>query len=527
MTMEQDLRRRIGQLLVFGFEGTTVPDHVADLIRTHHLGNIILFTRNVASVAQLTALTGDLQQLAKDSGQPLPLTIATDQENGIVRRMPEEIAGLPGNMALGATREPENARRAGALTARVLSSLGVNFNLAPVLDVNNNPDNPVIGVRSFSDLPGTVAEFGTAIIEGMQDQGVIACGKHFPGHGDTNVDSHLDLPTIPHDRARLDAIELVPFSAAIRAGVDVLMTAHVVFPAVEPDGIPATLSRRVLTDLLRGELGFTGVITTDCLEMNAISETVGTPQGAVHALRAGADLVMVSHRLDRQLATIEAIVAAVTSGQLSQDRINDAFQRVMALKAKRLRTARDATVPKQEARELQQELSQAAVTRLTTGPALPASAKTVAILLDEMAPLMVAAGRGGNNPLIENALRSVLPRAVTQVFSFPSAFNRYSEAGLLTRLEKADAIIAGVNGMQNARYLDFLAQVEQLSVPQGTLLLRSPYDARRFLQAPNLIAMYENTPWMAEAAVRAICGGSALGRLPVAVSDEFPRGHHV
>ncbi len=526
MTMEQDLRRRIGQLLVFGFEGTTVPDHVAHLIRTHYLGNIILFTRNVASAAQLTALSGELQQLAQDGGQPLPLTIAADQENGIVRRMPEEIAGLPGNMALGATNQPENARRAGALTARVLSSLGVNFNLAPVLDVNNNPDNPVIGVRAFSDLPGTVAEFGTAIIEGMQDEGVIACGKHFPGHGDTNVDSHLDLPTIPHERARLDAIELVPFSAAIHAGVDVLMTAHVVFPAVEPNGIPATLSPRVLTDLLRGELGFTGVITTDCLEMNAISETVGTPQGAVQALRAGADLVMVSHRLDRQLATIEVIVRAVTSGQLSEDRINDAFQRVIALKAKRLRTVRNSTVPAQEAMELQRELSQAAVTRLTTGPTLPASVKTVAILLDEMAPVMVAAGRGGKNPLIENALRSVLPQAVTQVFSFPSAFDEYTEADLLIRLERADAIIAGVNGMQNVRYLDFLAQVEQLSVPQGTLLLRSPYDARRFLHAPNLIALYENTPWMAEAAVRAICGGSALGRLPVAVSDKFPRGYH-
>lgn len=528
MTMESELRRRIGQLLVFGFEGTEVPNAMKDLIRNHYLGHIILFTRNVASIAQLQALNADLQRLAHESGQSWPLTISADQENGIVRRMPSEIPGIPGNMALGATLNAENARRSGELTARILLSLGVNFNLAPVLDVNNNPHNPVIGVRSFSDVPETVASFGKALIEGLQSQGVIACGKHFPGHGDTNVDSHLDLPTIPHGEARLRRIELVPFEAAIQAGVDVLMTAHVVFPAVEPAGIPATLSRRVLTGLLRQELGFRGVITTDCLEMNAISETIGTPKGAVEALKAGADLVMVSHRLDRQQATIEAIVTAVQSGELGEDRINDAFQRVVALKERRLRTPPTSNVPVEEAGPLQIQLSEAALTRLTNGPALPKNARSVAVLSDETAPVMVAAGPGGKNPLVRHAVAEVLPGATIEEFSFSSSAEATNWDAALQKLATMDAVVIGVNGTQNGSYMTFLDRVHQLNVPQATLLLRSPYDARRFKNAPNLVALYENTPWMAAAAVRAAFhGGKAAGSLPVDVSDEFPRGYRV
>ena len=528
MTMESELRRQIGQLLVFGFDGTVVPEEMKDLIRTHYLGNVILFTRNVSSIAQLQELNADLQRLAYESGHSWPLTISADQENGIVRRMPKEIPGLPGNMALGATENPENARRSGELTARILLSLGVNFNLAPVLDVNNNPQNPVIGVRSFSDVPEMVASFGRALIEGLQSQGVIACGKHFPGHGDTNVDSHLDLPTIPHDKARLKRVELVPFETAIEAGVDVLMTAHVVFPAVEPTGIPATLSRRVLTDLLRQQLGFAGVITTDCLEMNAISETIGTPKGAVEALKAGADLVMVSHRLDRQRATIEAIVAAVQSGDLSEDRINDAFQRVVALKERRLRTAPASNVPSEEAGELQLQLSKAALTRLTNGPSLPKNVRSIAVLSDETAPVMVAAGPGGKNPLVRQAVMEVLPGASIEEFSFSSTIDATILDAALRKLATHDAVVIGVNGTQNDLYMTFLDGVHQLDVPQATLLLRSPYDARRLHNAPNLLALYENTPWMVVAAVReAFHGGTAAGALPVEVSDEFPRGYHV
>lgn len=529
MTDEQALRRRIGQLLVFGFDGLTVPDHVRTLIQEHYLGNIILFSRNVSTQEQVAQLNQDLQSLARNAGQELPLTISADQENGIVRRLPEDLPVFPGSMAMGATDNPQDAYRVGVLTGRLLRALGINFNLAPVLDVNNNPANPVIGVRSFSDVAATVAAFGVAMTRGLQSEGVIACGKHFPGHGDTNVDSHLDLPTIVHGRERLDALELVPFKAAIDAGIDSIMTAHVVFPAVEPDRIPATLSRRVLTDLLRTELGFTGVLTTDCLEMNAISETVGVGPGAVAAIKAGADMVMVSHQLERQMAAVNAIFEAVRSGELSEARIDEAYQRVTALKAKRVQEPRpDAHWPAliQDASALQEELSEAAVTALSRSAApLPAAPKRVAVLVDETAPQMVAAGRGGHNPLVQNAVKAVFPDAQVEEFVFPAVFETADEATLLTSFAPFDAVIAGINGTRNERYLAFVRTLQQQPIPHVTLLLRSPYDAEHVPEAPNLFALYENTPWMAQAAVRAAFGGKAGGALPVHVSDQFPRGH--
>ena len=530
MTDEQELRRRIGQLLVFGFDGLTVPDHVVDLIRTHYLGNIILFSRNVSTKEQLIALTSHLQDLARENGQSLPLTISADQENGIVRRLPEEIPVFPGNMALGATHSPQDVHRSGVLTGRLLFKLGINFNLAPVLDVNNNPANPVIGVRSFGDLAETVAEFGVQFIQGLQSQGIIACGKHFPGHGDTNVDSHLDLPTIAHDRPRLESVELVPFKAAIKAGIDSIMTAHVVFPAVEPEQIPATLSYRVLTELLRHELGFAGVLTTDCLEMNAISETVGVGAGAVQALKAGADMVMVSHRLDRQMAAIDAIFKAVRGGALSESRIDEAFQRVQALKAKRLGTSRQEEWDHlmREAKATQVSLSGNAVTALRVTPAsrpTKEGLKKVAVLVDETTPLMVAAGRGGHNPLLKNALEAVFPGVPVQEFLFPSIFDGQSEVQLFPMLAQYDAVLAGINGTRNARYLAFVNALAERPIRQATLLLRSPYDAVTVEGVPNLYALYENTPWMAEAAIRALFGEEAKGRLPVHISEDFPRGH--
>ncbi|KLU58875.1 beta-hexosaminidase precursor [Peptococcaceae bacterium CEB3] len=532
MTDEEDLRRRIGQLLVFGFDGLTVPEYVADLIRTHYLGNIILFSRNVSTKEQLSALTDHLQSLAQESGQEMPLTISADQENGIVRRLPEDIPVFPGNMALGATHSPEDVYRSGVLTGRLLANLGINFDLAPVLDVNNNPANPVIGVRSLGDVAETVAELGVRFMQGLQSQGIIACGKHFPGHGDTNVDSHLDLPSIAHDRLRLESVELVPFKAAIQAGIDSIMTAHVVFPAVEPEKIPATLSYRVLTSLLRYELGFAGVLTTDCLEMNAISATVGIGAGAVQALRAGADMVMVSHHLDRQLAAIDAIVSAVRQGDLAEARIEEAYQRVQALKAKRLgATAREEWAPLlQAAKAVQVDLSQHAVTALRLTPAAQPtkdSLEKIAVLVDETTPLMAAAGGGGHHPLIKDALATVFPGLEVQEFLFPSVFDCQSEEQLSALLAQYDAVLAGINGTRNTRYLEFVKELAARPIRQATLLLRSPYDALHVKDAPNLYALYEDTPWMAEAAIRSLFGEGAQGRLPVHISEDFPRGYRV
>ena len=225
---ESLIRNLVGEIVVAGFTGLEVNDHALHLLATHQVRNVILFSRNVAAKAQLQRLTADLQALAQRSGADLPLIICTDQENGIVRRVAPDMPGLPGNMAVAATGRSEWAREIGKATAAQLRSVGVNMNLAPVLDVNNNPHNPVIGVRSYGEDPQRVAELGVKMTRGLQESGVIACGKHFPGHGDTQVDSHLGLPVISHPESRLEAVELAPFRAAIQAGIDVLMTAHVV-----------------------------------------------------------------------------------------------------------------------------------------------------------------------------------------------------------------------------------------------------------------------------------------------------------
>ncbi len=250
------------------------------LIQHYHVGNIILFSRNVRDAQQLHELTSSLQEIARAAGQHSPLLIAIDQENGMVQRLGADATIFPGNMALGAVGEEQSACEVALAAGLELRALGMNLNLAPVVDVNNNPANPVIGVRSFGENPQQVARLANAQIRGYHKAGMATCIKHFPGHGDTATDSHLAIPTVPYEMERLERIELVPFKSGIAAGTDLVMTAHIYFPALMGGThLPATLSAAVVRQLLREQLGFQGIILTDCLEMNAVSETVGVGKG--------------------------------------------------------------------------------------------------------------------------------------------------------------------------------------------------------------------------------------------------------
>ncbi|KAF2147574.1 glycoside hydrolase family 3 protein [Aplosporella prunicola CBS 121167] len=302
------LRRRIGRLCIVGFHGLTPDAHIKTLIRApYYVGQIVLFQRNVHDAHQLACLTRDLQRLAQEAGHKDPLIIAIDQENGLVTRIQPPIAAqLSGPMALGATACPQYAQRVAEATGMSLRALGINMNYAPVCDVNNNPDNPVIGVRSFSDNPHLVGRMAHATWNGLARQGVISCVKHFPGHGDTAVDSHYGLPKIEKSWDELEECELVPFRRAVTGGCPAVMTAHIIFGSQQSD-LPATLNREVL-QLLREDLGFDGVIISDCLEMNAIrTECGGTVKGAVTALRSGCDCVMICHTMELQQGALEAI----------------------------------------------------------------------------------------------------------------------------------------------------------------------------------------------------------------------------
>ncbi|MFI5628191.1 glycoside hydrolase family 3 protein [Streptomyces sp. NPDC051664] len=310
-----------------GFSGTTAPDWLLRRVG-EGLSSVGLFGRNIETPEQLAALTAQLRAERDD------VLVAIDEEGGDVTRLEvRHGSSFPGNLALGAVDDPELTRAVAQELGRRLAECGVNLNWAPSADVNSNPDNPVIGVRSFGADPRLVARHTAAYIEGLQAAGVAACTKHFPGHGDTAVDSHHALPRIDVDLDTLHARELVPFRAAIAAGSKSVMSAHILLPALDPDR-PATLSPQILTGLLRNELGYDGLIVTDGMEMQAISATYGIERGSVLAIAAGADAICVGGGLEDEATVLrlrDALVAAVRTGELPEERLADAAARVRAL----------------------------------------------------------------------------------------------------------------------------------------------------------------------------------------------------
>lgn len=326
-----DLRTKIGQLIACGFSGTTLTPTFQEMVRKLKIGNFILFTHNIESLPQLAHLCQDLQDLALEAtGYPAFITI--DQEGGVVTRLPKDAANVPGAMAIAATNNPHNAFIAGQITGRELRALGIQINLAPCVDINSNPHNPVIGVRSYGEDKETVATYANEMIRGMQSTGTLACAKHFPGHGDTAVDSHLGLPTVNKTLEELEALELVPFKSAIDAGVACMMSSHILFPKIEKENVPCTMSRTILTDILRDRLGFQGLILTDCLEMAAIQEHYGTPQGAAAAVHAGANMVFVTHSMELCQQACDLIHTQVEDGTIPLPILEDSVRRIIHAK---------------------------------------------------------------------------------------------------------------------------------------------------------------------------------------------------
>src|SRR3989475_4866977 len=304
----------IGQRFVVDFSGPEVTADLERLIREGRAGGVILFVKNVRSVSQVRTLTADLQRLAADAGLP-PLLMTIDQEGGLVNRLIDGFTVFPSAMALGASRRAEDAATAGRITAVELRALGVNVNHAPVLDVNSNAENPVIGIRAFGDDPADVARLGVAYIQAAQGAGVLTTAKHFPGHGATPVDSHLDLPVVTKDPERLRREDVFPFSEALRAGAGGVMSTPIVFPALDAMR-PASLSAQIMTALLRHELGFSGVSFTDSMAMKAIADHWPRGAAAVAALQAGIDVVLACGRHDAQWESIEAACRAAEAGTL-------------------------------------------------------------------------------------------------------------------------------------------------------------------------------------------------------------------
>lgn len=317
------LREKVGNLFMVGFDGTSAPPSLTRLIRDYHIGGVILFKRNIHSKDQLKNLIGEINELSEGR----KLLIAVDHEGGRVFRLPSPFTQWE---PMAKVNSDDEAYNIGKIMAKELLEVGFNVNFAPVLDVNTNVKNPVIGDRSFSNNPLIVASRGVSLIRGLQENGIIACGKHFPGHGDTSLDSHIDFPVLPHTMGRLEFLELLPFKAAIEAGVKSIMTAHVVYEGVDT-GVPATLSETLINKLLREQLKFSGVVFTDDLQMAAIAKKWSLGDACLMSLKAGCDVCLICRDNSAQKEAIEHIVQCANAGKISETAIESACRRIANL----------------------------------------------------------------------------------------------------------------------------------------------------------------------------------------------------
>ena len=466
--------QKVGQLMLLGFGGTRMDNTIGSFLDDMRPGGVALFSRNVDNPEQVMRLIRDVR--AHDPNG-VPMFVAVDQEGGNVVRLKQEATILPSAMALGAAGDPALARRAGAALGKDLRLLGFNMNLAPVLDVNSNPDNPVIGIRSFGEHPEAVADLGIAYIEGMQSEGVLAVAKHFPGHGDTDSDSHYHLPIIAHDKRRLDEVELFPFARAFAQGLDAIMTAHIALPTLGDDGekdLPATVNSRVLTGLLRDELGYDGLVITDGLEMQGIVQRFGSGEAAVRAVLAGADVVMVLWFPEKKREVRDALLAAVESGRIPDWRLDQAVRRVLVAKATRGLFSRPV-LPMKEAldelaradRHVVEEIAERAITVVKNDDdVLPLTAdKRVVIASTE--------------PLFSDVLAKKLPHARVLPLSLgPTRERANADAQRLREMAKdADVVVIALEN------LDHKAVVERARTSPRTRLVvvsfGSPYLVRK------------------------------------------------
>jgi len=328
---KMSLEQKIGQLVIVGVEGYESDLNTQKFIEEFYVSGFILFQRNISDPNQLVSLINSLKET--NAANEIPLFLAIDEEGGRVSRLPKELLKAPAAAVIGRQNNGDLSSEIGRLIGEQLQSFGLNMNFAPVLDINSNPANPVIGDRSFGNDPKLVSDLGVRTMQGLQAQNIIAVVKHFPGHGDTAVDSHLGLPVLNHDLNRLKSFELIPFQTALKNNADAVMMAHILLPQIDQEN-PCSFSPQIITGLLREQMGFGGVVITDDLTMGAIAENYNIGEAAVKAIQAGSDLVLICHDYDRQVEVLEALLAAARNGTIPTERIDQSLYRILRLKAK-------------------------------------------------------------------------------------------------------------------------------------------------------------------------------------------------
>ena len=533
MTIEE----KVGQMLMPDFrtwKGKNVTEmnpEIAQLVKNYHLGGVILFRENVVTTEQTARLVDSYQQ----SADKFSLLTAIDQEGGIVTRL-QSGTDMPGNMALGATRSEEVTEKVGKAIGEELKALGINMDLAPDLDVNINPDNPVIGVRSFGGDPELVAKLGKAYIRGLQESGTAATGKHFPGHGDTAVDSHLGLPEVPYDLDRLKKIELYPFQQAMDAGIDAIMTAHVTFPKIDDskaiskkDGteisIPATLSHKVLTGLMRESMGFKGVIITDAMNMQAISDHFGPVDAAIRAVKAGTDIVLMPVGISE---VANGLYDEVKSGDIPVERIEQSDERILTLKIQRgiVKPESDTSIESkvanalqvvgsEEHKQVEKEAASKSITLIKNNAVLPVKAAEG----DKIAVV------GYSGYYVDRLYSQVKQHHANTIFIDTS---KPLTSQQMDQVKAAKYIILGtytssVSGRAPGSSQMLLANqlISQSGVPVIAAAIRNPYDIMAYPNVDAYLTQYGFSNASFEATANTIFGqNNPAGKLPITIFNQ-------
>jgi beta-N-acetylhexosaminidase len=535
------LREKVGQLMMpfvlgnFAPEGSETHDRIVNVIEQESVGGLIM---SVGSPSEVAVKLNDLQRHSK-----YPLLVAADLETGAGFRfrgavhIPTNIALggatlFPSLMAFGATGDLRHAYQLGRITALEARAMGVHVPFAPVLDVNNNPDNPIINIRSFGENPNAVADLGVALVRGLQDYGAVATGKHFPGHGDTGTDSHLDMPIIQVGRERLGAIELVPFKAAIDAGIQGIMTAHIAVPAISGETIPATVSHKVLTGLLRGDLGFDGIVFTDAMDMAAVNRLYPRGEAEVRAVMAGADVILMPRNVK---VAIDAIVKAIDEGRLTEARLDESVGRLLRLKED-LGLAEERAVPLErvpqlvgvpEHTEMAREVAERSITLIQNRRDLLPLLGTRRARVTSVSfrnPGDVLSGR-----YFDSRLRETYPRLVAT--SVDGSTNSEAYEALLSRAGRSDLVVVSVYSNYAGRVelpdatTEFVKELSRRRVTHVVISFGNPYLISLFPDAQAYLLAWSSAQVSQQAAADALFGRIAItGRSPAGMEPFFAVG---
>jgi beta-N-acetylhexosaminidase len=531
--MSLTLEQAVGQKLMLSFTGTEPSAEILAALQRQHIGGVTLFrSLNVDGPAQVRALTERLQRAAAASGQP-PLLIAADQEGGTLLAL-TGTTPFPGNLALGAAGSADLTRQTGYAIGRELAAMGINVNYAPVCDVNVNPQNPVVGPRSFGEDPARVAELSAAMVEGLQAAGVAATPKHFPGHGDTADDSHYGTPILLHDAQRLREVEIRPFEAAIRAGAKLVMTAHVALPALSGGlDLPATLSPAILRGLLRHDLGFGGVIITDALDMKAIRQGSGLAIDAIAAVAAGVDMLLLNSDDDERQMVYAGLLQATRRTLLSTEENLASAERVLALKdwlSAQPQPPLDV-VACAEHRALAVEVAAHSITLVRDEARrlpvrLPPEAR-VAAIVPRPADLTPADTSSYIVPSFAQALRRHHPSVDEFLISLNPSESEIRAVG--QQVSDYDLVIVGtINATVHPGQAVLVNALLARGLPVVAVALRMPYDLLTYPSAPTYLCAYSILDPAMEALAAALWGERpARGRLPVSIPGMYPLGHGI